>query len=86
MHDHEALAVIDEGARRGVGALRSIREHLGWSIDALAEKSGFDPVLLAACEDHEGVAAPAPCFKEALADALGVPHEVLFSLKFRAAA
>jgi hypothetical protein len=56
------------------------------SIEALAERAGFDPMLLATCEEHEGLAAPAPCFKEAFADALGVSHDVLFSLKLKAAA
>ena len=85
MHDHEARTIIESGAERGVGAIRSLREHVGLSVEALAERAGFDAALLAACEEHEDVATPAPCFKETLARALGVSLDVLFLVKLKAA-
>jgi hypothetical protein len=54
---------MENGAERGVGAIRALREHIGLGVEALADRAGFDATLLKACEEHEGIAAPAPCFK-----------------------
>ena len=83
MDDQRAYRAIEAGAEQGLNAIQAVREYLGLSREELAEKAGFDLACLKACEEHHGVATPAPCFKESLAQALGVPVEMLFGFNPR---
>ena len=85
MGDHEALTVIERATAMGTSPLRAIREHLGMSREALAGIVMIDPKCLAACEDHAGVARPDMRSRLALARCLGVPVDLLFEWRRRAA-
>jgi transcriptional regulator with XRE-family HTH domain len=85
MRDHEARTVIDSATERGMSPLRAIREHRGITREALARIARFDLRCLAACEDHAGVAMPDKRVRLALAQCLGVPAEMLFEPRRRAA-
>jgi transcriptional regulator with XRE-family HTH domain len=85
MHDHEARTVIDHATAHGLSPLRAVREHRGLSLEAVASSAKFDPRSLAAYEDHAGVAMPDKAIRLALAKCLGVPVEMLFEPKHRAA-
>lgn len=85
MRDHEARTIIDRAIERGVSPLRAIREHLGLTLEAVARSARFDPRCLAICEDHAGVAMPDRNVRLALAECLGVPAELLFEPRRRAA-
>jgi hypothetical protein len=85
MRVHEARTVIERARESGTSPLRAIREHLGMSREALARIARFDLRCLEACEEHAGVAMPDARFRLALAWCLGVPAEMLFEPKRRAA-
>jgi DNA-binding XRE family transcriptional regulator len=85
MRDHEALTVIERAKAAGVTPLKAIREHLGLTREAVAKIVKFDPKCLAICEEHAGIALPDLRFRLALARCLGVPAELLFEPKHRAA-
>jgi hypothetical protein len=79
MHEHEARTVIERAAELGLSPLRAIREHRGITREMLARLAGFDLACLAACEEHAGVAMPAPRIRAMLARCLGVSAELLFA-------
>lgn len=85
MRDQEMQIVIERARELGMSPLRAIREHLGMTREALARIARFDPRCLAICEEHAGIAMPDARFRLALARCLGVPAEMLFEPKRRAA-
>ena len=85
MHDHQARSVIESATERGLSPLRAVREHRGLSRETLARIARYDLCSLAICEDHAGVAMPDKTVRLALANCLGVPVQMLFEPRHRAA-